>query len=468
MAQFRDNQKVFKDAWLKAKVEPGEYWEIGRSGFGLRVSQTGRKTFILAARYPGKAGGRRALGAYPVLSLQSAHAKADAWLATIERGDDPGVIEDRERAERLRQRDQTFAKVIEDFKDIKLAKERKGTDVWREIELDLMPDWKALPIAEISDDHVMKIIFRKAEKRRDQSGRLVGGKVGARNLLALIKRFFRWVVDRRIYGLDRTPCEGLSASKILGEDVTNSRERILTPDEIYAFWRATGEMQNPVGPAYRLLMLAALRLSEATKMQQRELDPLVLQGLEAQKNDTSSMWRQLPADRSIWTIPKERMKGKNSGKKQAREHVVPMTDDIVSLLAGLPKLGGPHLFSTTGGKVPVSIGTKVKAELDGRMLVVLRELAQSRGQDPELVELPHWVNHDIRRTVRSYLSELRVEEVVRERILAHARKGIEGTYDRHTYREEKRVALQLWAARLRTIVEPEPNNVIPIKALISA
>ena len=92
--------------------------KIGRSAFGLRVSETGRKTFILAARFPGKTGGRRALGAYPVLSLQTAHAKADTWLAIIERGDAPAQIEERERAARLRQRDQTIAMVVEDFKDI--------------------------------------------------------------------------------------------------------------------------------------------------------------------------------------------------------------------------------------------------------------------------------------------------------------------------------------------------------------
>src|SRR5262249_8295982 len=160
--------------------------------------------------------------------------------------------------------------------------------------------------------HVIKIIQDKAVKRQrpNKKGTMVwvGGKVGARNLLALVKRFFEWVVDRRIYGLERSPCEALSASKILGEEVTTSRDRILTPDEPFAFWRETGRMGYPVGSAYRLLMLAALRLNEAAKMQRRELDALVLQRLE----NESVFWRDLPADRSIWTIPATRMKGKNS------------------------------------------------------------------------------------------------------------------------------------------------------------
>jgi hypothetical protein len=49
-----------------------------------------------------------------------------------------------------------------------------------------------------------------------------------------------------------------------------------------------------------------------------------------------------------------------------------------------------------------------------------------------------WVNHDIRRTVRTNLSRLAIEEHVRELMLAHTRKGIAGVYDRHSYLDEKR------------------------------
>ena len=76
------------------------------------------------------------------------------------------------------------------------------------------------------------------------------------------------------------------------------------------------------------------------------------------------------------------------------------------------------------------------------------------------VELPHWTNHDIRRTVRSNLSRLRIEEVVREAVLAHRRPGMAGVYDRYQYFDEKRDALEQWSARLRGIVNPPPANVI--------
>jgi hypothetical protein len=37
-------------------------------------------------------------------------------------------------------------------------------------------------------------------------------------------------------------------------------------------------------------------------------------------------------------------------------------------------------------------------------------------------------------------------------------------YDLHDYLDEKREALELWAARLREIVEPRPRNVVKLYA----
>ena len=82
---------------------------------------------------------------------------------------------------------------------------------------------------------------------------------------------------------------------------------------------------------------------------------------------------------------------------------------------------------------------------------------------PAEVTLPPWKNHHIRRTVRSNLSALKIPEEVREAVLAHVRPGIKGTYDKFDYFDQKRDALELWAARLRSIVEPPPPNVVALR-----
>ena len=48
-------------------------------------------------------------------------------------------------------------------------------------------------------------------------------------------------------------------------------------------------------------------------------------------------------------------------------------------------------------------------------------------------------------------------------IIGHSRKGIQRVYDQHSYEDEMREALELWAARLRDIVTPPPENVVPMK-----
>jgi hypothetical protein len=111
-----------------------------------------------------------------------------------------------------------------------------------------------------------------------------------------------------------------------------------------------------------------------------------------------------------------RMKGKNG---KARAHAVPLVEDVLAVLDALPHFDrGGFLFSTTAGASPVWMGSKVKARMDARVLRTLRALARRRSEDPKKVTLAPWTNHDIRRSVRSQLSRLKVTEEAREAVLA--------------------------------------------------
>ena len=96
----------------------------------------------------------------------------------------------------------------------------------------------------------------------------------------------------------------------------------------------------------------------------------------------------------------------------------------------------------------------MKRDLDKRMLRTLKALARRRGEDHHSVELPVWVNHDLRRTVRTGLSKLKVSRDVAEAVLAHRPPGIVGTYNLHEFEDEKREALEAWAQRIADIVNP--------------
>ena len=177
-------------------------------------------------------------------------------------------------------------------------------------------------------------------------------------------------------------------------------------------------------------------------------------------------WSEIDLTRKLWTIPAERMKADAA-------HVVPLSDDVIAILGsgkndkvcGLPRFKkGDYLFSTTFGKKPVNGFSKAKERLDKRMLRSWRALGRVSGKDRRKAQIEPWVIHDIRRTMRTGLSALPVSDLVRELVIAHTKPGLHKVYDQHAYREEKRHALELWAARLRNIVEPPPPNVVQIAA----
>jgi integrase len=425
-------------------------------GFGVRVTDKGGRTFVLVDRFPsGRHPTRRSLGDVDSMSLATARQKAQHWLKLIGEGKDPSAEQERDLRERQRQQANTFEAVADHYlhqvvigRDPAKPKQRKGGEVERIIRKVLTPLWGRRPITDISRGDVLAVIEGIRDLGTAQMLVAHGIKVPAgnskpapdqaRNVLGYLKTMFGWAIERGTYGLEASPCDHLRSARIVGEKV--SRDRLLSDDEVLAFWRATGRTAYPYGPLYRLLLLKGLRLNEAADAAWTEFDP----------------------GRKLWTIPAERMKGRNG---RVRAHVVPLTTEALAILESLPRFrNGDHLFSTSYGERPAWVSSKVKDRLDSRMLRTLRALARRRGDDPRKVVLAPWVNHDLRRTIRSGLSQLRVNSDVAEAILAHVKPGIRGVYDRFEFLAERRQALDLWAARVREIVNPPPANVVKLAA----
>lgn len=433
-------RKTLTDAGIKsilAKLRPGQKVEIADKavpGFGLR-----NRSFYLVACYE-KGGNptRRTLGRVGELSLEQARAKAHAWRGAIRAGKDPAVEEGRQRQAEARKRKVTFEAVAEDFIREKLPAERKGDEVARDIRRDLVSKLGNMPITEIQRLDIRDLI--KAKKQRAPAQ--------ARNLLGYAKRVFSWAVDQEVYGLPSSPCTEIKAREIIGD--RQVAERTLTPNELFALWRAAKRLPYPYRQVYQLLMLNALRLNEVADVSSPEFEY---------------------ATRD-WTIPKARMKGKNG---KARPHLVPLTAESLQIIGRLPTLTkGPYIFSSDFGLKPVWIGSKIKKRLDIAMRRTLKALARKRGENPDDIKLARWTNHDIRRTVRTNLSALknidgyRIPEEVKEAVIAHARPGIRGVYDKYEFADEKFEALSLWADRLMEIVEPSSKptasaDVIPLR-----
>jgi integrase len=404
-------------------------------GLLVRVTESGVRTFVLSARFPGsKWSTRRALGIYPDLTLEKAREKAREWRQMIRTGIDPAVAEEEARQTVLRRQANTFAIVAEEFiAHCHRAGQRQAAKVERAFRKVFIPAWSMRPLTAITPLDVRSVIdpYVKAGKQ-----------ARAHNLLELVTRFFNWAMEGDAYGLDRSPCDRMRPKKIIGK--RRKRKRVLTEEELRAFWVATGRMEYPNKQYLRLLLLTIQREMEVAKATRPEID------LDRPPRPT----REGP----VWIVPPERM-------KMDDPHIVPLSPIAVELFREVPIFTkGDHLFTTTFGKKAINGFSKLKLDLDALMLEALKEAATARGEDPSKVELRHWVFHDLRRTGRTHLSALPIPDVVRERVIAHKPSTLHQHYDLWDYIDEKRHALELWAARLLSIVEPKGSNVIDLAA----
>ena len=73
--------------------------------------------------------------------------------------------------------------------------------------------------------------------------------------------------------------------------------------------------------------------------------------------------------------------------------------------------------------------------------------------------IPNWALHDLRRTAKTLMVRAGVRPDISERVLGHVITGVEGTYDRHSYADEKRDALEKLAEMIDRILNPIPSNV---------
>jgi integrase len=413
-------------------------------GLGVRVTDKGQRTFMFVARYPGSSNPtRRALGEYGVITLEKAREKARHWHSLIKQGKDPKKEEEGQRLAEQRRQQNSFEAVVEDFirlavigADPKRPKQRKAPYVARglrdEFVKDRLDEGKVVrkglgprPIDSITPHDILAVLDDAVAR---------GAPYQAHNLLGHVRRLFNWAIARGVYGIDRSPCDRMKPADVIGKK--GLRTRILNDDELRALWAATETMGYPFGPLFRLLAITGQRKSEVA----------------------DASWPEFDLERRLWTIPADRM-------KSDAPHVVPLTAEAIAVLETLPRFDrGDFLFSTTFGKKPVSGFSKAKNRLDALMLAELQRVAAERGENPERAKLSEFVLHDIRRTMRTGLSALPVPDLVRELVIAHTKPGLHRVYDQYAWLNEKRDALELWAARLRDIVEPPPVNVVKLPA----
>ena len=387
----------------------------------VRVTPNGAKTYVVRSRVKGQpAPIRITIGDARGMRLATARQEASDVLRMCRAGDDPRAAKKAKVEEAIRQRKTAFALVAEAFIKDHVSKLRSKAHTEAAIRRHLIAPWGKRSIASITVDDVAERIQASVDAGSPHTGR---------RILAHAKRLFRWAAAPGRSYVKVNPCANLTAKDF--EIEGRPRQVALSADQLRLVWQATSTLGEAFGPLIRMLMLCGQRRSEVADMTWKELD------LEGEQ---------------VWIIPASRMKAK-------RPHEVPLSAPMVDLLKELQERRGkgPYVFSTTLGAKPISGFSKAKIVL-GKTIEELR-LAE------DAPALPLWRLHDLRRTMRTGLGAIPdIAPDVRELVIAHVPPALVRTYDLHSYRDEKRQALELWAQRLLRIVEAPPaaGNVVEL------
>jgi integrase len=393
------------------------FWDDDISGFGLRVRAGGSRTLIFQYKL-GRVQHRLNYGKVEALNFSDVRKLALQHYASVKRGENPAA----DKSNAQRRASETFKFYVDQYLDT--LRQRYRPRSFAEIERHLTKHARLL--------HQMQLT---KVSRRDVAAVIVAvtnaaGGPTANRVRSSISAFFTWAMAR---GLAET-------NPVIGTEKNEekSRDRLLTPTELRLIWNALDDSQH--GACIKLLALTGQRLKEIGSL----------------------CWSEIHGNEII--LPGERT-------KNARPHVVPLSEAAAAIIAQQPKGDNDPIF----GKRGFVNWSNCKIRLDER-------IAEANGGKP----IPHWTPHDLRRTFATYAggglpehqlkklplqdrdagSGLGIQPHVVEAILNHVsgtRGGVAGVYNRSTYAAEKKIALDLWADRLITIVEDRKSNITPLR-----
>jgi integrase len=107
-----------------------------------------------------------------------------------------------------------------------------------------------------------------------------------------------------------------------------------------------------------------------------------------------------------------------------------------------------YVFTTNGASA-------LRGYHKGRNHIAKRMAEIASHEAGEVVEIPHWTFHDLRRTAATVMARLSTPVRVTEAVLNHVSGtagGIVGVYQLHDYADEKRIALDAWAVAIIDIL----------------
>lgn len=398
-----------------------DYWDRTRRSFGLRVSRTGRKSWVVLYRYNGRLR-RYTFATYPEMKLGEAREAADEAKKLAKKGTDPAAAKSAAREA------VTFADLTTDYMNEHAKKHKRS---WQQdqrmIDGELLPKWKHTKPTDIKRADVRALVNAIAER---------GAPIYANRVLALISKIFNYGIAEEKLGLDggANPCRLIPRPG----GAETPRDRVLNADEIRDLWQAFDGEEPPIRAVFKLRLLTAQRGGEVLSMR----------------------WEDLDLDGGWWTIPAERA-------KNGLSHRVPLSKQAQSVLTDYKSWLEEHLPKINEGRVkkrkpPREITGWVFPAPKGKEPMAWVQKAAERMRTASGVQFRP---HDLRRTAASMMTGSGISRLVVSKILNHVETGVTAVYDRHSYDGEKRTALDAWGRQIEAILAAKSDgNVLTFQA----
>ncbi|MCQ8279926.1 integrase arm-type DNA-binding domain-containing protein [Acetobacteraceae bacterium KSS8] len=403
------------------------------TGFGLRVSESGVKTFLFQYRYAGQVR-RMRLGTYGDLTPAQARRLAEEARGRVAAGGDP-LGERQAQANAF----QTAEKARRSSAKADHLTLRKLTEAWRATGLSDRSEahrreapraiLTALPKLLDVPAHLLDPAVLQA--RLDHIGRT--RPVTARRLRDYGRAMFGWAVKRRLLAANPFAALVVDSREV-------SRDRVLSDVELGEAWRASAAMAPPFGPLFQLLILTLQRRAEVAGLR----------------------WDEISPDGASWTVPAARSK---NGKAHV-VHLPPIARAVIaSIIPFVDPLTGrasPFVF-TTNGRTAVSGFQNAKERLDRAIHAERQEATACLPPGSQVVAGDGvstslgWRLHDLRRTGVTALARLGVAPHVADRLLNHVQgtiRGVAAVYQRHEFMPEREAASALWAQHVLAVGGP--------------
>jgi integrase len=221
-----------------------------------------------------------------------------------------------------------------------------------------------------------------------------------------LRAFLRWCAREHI--IDRSPMEHMAPPPALV-----SRERVLDEDELKAVYKTARDGTTYFHHITALLVLTGQRKNEIAHLE----------------------WGWIEGD--LVTLPSWLTKNK-------RIHTFPIGTEAQAILADLPRFEGiPFVFPAERQR--------------SSRTTVFNGWAKPKQRFDKECGIHGWRLQDLRRTVSTYMAELRVLQVHVEKLLNHVSGGTQSpialVYNRYSYMHEMREAVLKWESYLRTLLD---------------